>query len=97
MYYFLLVGFMHTSRVARKLADGKQFYGMTTLGEKGQVVVPAEARTAMGLVRGDKLLVFGIGRDALAFSKIAGVEKLAARLAKRLKTIREIVEKSRRK
>lgn len=36
-----------------------KFFGMSTIGEKGQVVVPAEARKQFGLDAGDKLLVIG--------------------------------------
>lgn len=34
------------------------FYGAVTLGERGQVVIPAETRKEFGLKPGDKLLVF---------------------------------------
>lgn len=34
-------------------------FGAATVGEKGQVVVPAEARRAFGIEKGDKLLFFG--------------------------------------
>ncbi len=34
------------------------FVGSVTLGERGQVVIPAEARDQMGLQAGDKLLAF---------------------------------------
>lgn len=34
------------------------FIGAVTVGERGQVVIPAEAREAMGLEAGDKLLAF---------------------------------------
>lgn len=34
------------------------FYGSVTIGERGQVVIPAEARKQHGLQPGDKLLVF---------------------------------------
>jgi AbrB family looped-hinge helix DNA binding protein len=33
------------------------FYGTVTVGERGQIVIPAEARHALGFVPGDKLLV----------------------------------------
>ncbi len=35
------------------------FYGSVTVGERGQVVIPAEARKKLGLNPGDKLLVMG--------------------------------------
>jgi AbrB family looped-hinge helix DNA binding protein len=34
------------------------FYGSVTLGERGQIVIPAEARKHHQLAPGDKLLVF---------------------------------------
>lgn len=36
-----------------------KIYGTTTLNEKGQAVIPADARAAMGLAPGSKLLVMG--------------------------------------
>ena len=34
------------------------FYGSSTLGERGQLVIPAEARMEMGFHPGDKILIF---------------------------------------
>ena len=36
-----------------------KFYGSVTMGERGQVVIPIEARKEFGLDPGTKLLVFG--------------------------------------
>lgn len=36
-----------------------QFFGAVTVGERGQVVIPAEARKQMGINPGDKLLAMG--------------------------------------
>ncbi len=33
------------------------FYGTSTIGERGQVVIPAEARAALGMNPGDKVLI----------------------------------------
>ncbi|MER3496723.1 MAG: AbrB family transcriptional regulator, partial [Armatimonadota bacterium] len=35
----------------------KAFYGSVTVGERGQIVIPAEAREELGFNPGDKLLV----------------------------------------
>lgn len=71
----------------------EKFYGTTTLGERGQVVIPVEARQAMGLKRGDKLLVFGMGCEMLAFTKLSKIEQFASHLARRLEAIRQIIKK----
>ena len=36
-----------------------RFYGSATVGERGQVVIPAQARTDLNVTPGSKLLVFG--------------------------------------
>jgi len=36
-----------------------KFYGSATVGERGQVVIPAQARTDLNVTPGSKLLVFG--------------------------------------
>lgn len=33
------------------------FFGSVTVGERGQIVIPAEARAELGIKAGDKLLV----------------------------------------
>lgn len=62
----------------------KSFFGMATLGEKGQVVVPADVRKAMNMKRGEKLLVFKMDENILVLSKTAGLEKFASRLKEKL-------------
>lgn len=64
------------------------------LGEKGQAVIPAEARQARGIKKGEKLLVFGMGCDMIAFSKLSKVEQFASHLSQRLEAIREIIKKT---
>ncbi len=39
--------------------QGRKFYGSVTVSERGQIVVPAEARKDFSIKPGDKLLVFG--------------------------------------
>lgn len=41
--------------------EDKKFYGTTTVGEKGQIVLPAQLRKDMDIKAGEKLsvLVFG--------------------------------------
>lgn len=37
----------------------KKLYGTATVGTKGQVVIPAEAREELGISSGDRLYVLG--------------------------------------
>ena len=39
-------------------AMGKYFFGAVTVGERGQIVIPADARKQCHMHPGDKLLVF---------------------------------------
>ena len=70
------------------------FYGTTTIGEKGQVVIPQEVREAMKLEKGEKLMVFGMGRDMVALAKLSHFEKFEKHLSKKLDNIRDIIKKN---
>lgn len=37
----------------------KKLYGTATVGTKGQIVIPADAREALGIQTGDRLYVIG--------------------------------------
>jgi len=74
------------------LHDKQLFYGTTTLGEKGQVVIPAEARESMKLKKGEKLLVFSMGKGMLAFSKLENLAKFEKHMTERLEAIRKAVK-----
>lgn len=71
-----------------------QFYGTATVGEKGQIVIPQEARENMKLKKGDRLLIFGMDEDMLAVAKLSHIEKITSHLAKKLKIIKEVAGKS---
>ncbi len=46
--------------------EGKRFYGAITVSERGQIVIPAEARRDFNIQVGDKLLVLGDLEQGLA-------------------------------
>ena len=68
------------------------FYGTTAIGEKGQVVIPVKAREAMGMKKGEQLLVFGMMDNMLVLSKFSNLEKIAIHLEDKLKGIRKIIK-----
>jgi len=78
------------------LKQEQAFYGTTTLGERGQVVVPAEARTALKLKAGEKLLVFGMGNSMLAIVKLDQIAKFEKHLTQRLAAIRSAVKSAKK-
>ena len=36
-----------------------KYWGSATVGERGQMVIPADARKALGIEAGDKMVIFG--------------------------------------
>ena len=83
--------------MVKKKKKNEQFYGTTTMGQKGQVVIPAEARISLGFKKGDKLLVFGMGHDMIAITKLSHVERFAKHLSSKLDAMRNIIKKNRSK
>ena len=55
--------------------EGKKFYGSVTVSERGQIVVPADARKDFSVKAGDKLLVFGDLEQGLWIATFAILEK----------------------
>ncbi|MEQ4722942.1 AbrB/MazE/SpoVT family DNA-binding domain-containing protein [Nonomuraea sp. B19D2] len=49
---------------------GRGFYGAVTVSERGQIVIPAQARRDLGIAPGDKLLVLGDPEQGLALMSI---------------------------
>ena len=64
----------------KKMAKQDKLYGTTTMGARGQVVIPAEARKDLGISPGDHLLVMG------KFGKVLGLIK-ADQMENFIKTI----------
>lgn len=72
----------------------KRFYGSTTMGERGQVVVPAEAREALNLEKGEKMLVFGIRDKGIFLTKLSSFKQFSEELEKRHAEINKILKES---
>jgi len=78
------------SRLARS-----SFFGAASVGERGQIVIPAEARKTLGIEFGDKVLVFGHGKGLLLLKAETVTELLsetlsqASALGRLLQTVRE--------
>lgn len=48
---------------------GKHLFGVVTMGEKGQIVIPAKCRKVFGIRPGDALVVLGDERQGIALMK----------------------------
>ena len=69
-----------------------KFYGSTTVGERGQVVIPAEARRDFHITPATKLLVFGSPRgEGLIFTKAESVTEFLTRAMSMLTHLEEML------
>ena len=56
---------------------GKYLFGLVTVGEKGQIVIPARARKVFGIKPGDRLVVLGEETQGIAIVKAESFLKIA--------------------
>ena len=70
-----------------------KFYGSTTIGERGQIVVPADARHDLNMNPGTKIMVFGDpSGKGLMVMKAESVAEILARASDILNGYREIMK-----
>lgn len=55
---------------------GKHAFGVVTVGEKGQIVIPAKARKIFGIQPGDRVIVLGDESSGLAIIKEKDLMKI---------------------
>jgi len=72
----------------------RKFFGTTTVGERGQVVIPSEAREAMGLEKGEKLLVFGMHSGTVMLAKLETVKQMSKEMERRNAEVQKILEEN---
>lgn len=70
------------------------FFGSTTVGKKGQVVIPMEIRKIMKLSEGEKLLVFGVEDSTVVLTKFSQAKEFVSHLEKRISKANQIIGKS---
>lgn len=67
----------------------KKLYGTATVGTKGQVVIPAEARAEMGIASGDRLYVIGSPDGGfLGLLKEESLESIMQHLTQQIESFR---------
>ncbi len=62
--------------------QGKHIFGTVKVGEKGQIVIPKEARDLFHIVPGDVLLVLGDESQGIAIMKNEIFQKFVAEFLK---------------
>lgn len=55
---------------------GKTFYGTVTVSERGQIVIPTDARRDFGIHTGDKLLIVGDLEQGIGIITVSMMKKL---------------------
>ncbi len=63
--------------------SGKHVFGTAKIGEKGQIVIPKEARELFGIKPGDSLLILGDEDAGLIISKPDAVNEAAFKIFKK--------------
>jgi len=73
----------------------KRLYGTATIGTKGQVVIPADAREELGLKPGDRLYVINaMHGSGVVFLKEEMLEDIVAHLSEQIEDFRALKEDS---
>lgn len=78
----------------REMSIEENFYGTATVGERGQIVIPADARKKFGINPGDKVLVIGHPHGGLLLCKIDAMKEFFSSLLEDLSRIESKVETS---
>ena len=55
--------------------ESKKFYGSVTVSERGQIVIPVDARKDFGIKTGDKLLVFGDQERGIGIATFSNMKR----------------------
>ncbi len=67
------------------MAKGSHIFGTAKVGEKGQIVIPKEARELFHIAPGDTLLILGDDENGLIITKPDVVHDIAAQILGNLK------------
>lgn len=62
------------------MPKGKHIFGTVRVGEKGQIVIPKDARKLFGITAGDTLLILGDEENGLFVTKPDVMNEVALRV-----------------
>jgi len=70
--------------MAKEQTNQPDFFSITTIGERGQLVIPKEARDALELKAGDKLFVMPSRRgDGILLMKEQNIKEIAVMMSEK--------------
>lgn len=78
-----LVNYDEDKNVLPPPPKGRHAFGVVTIGDKGQIVIPAKARKVFDLKSGDSVIVLGDEEQGLALIKEERFLEIAAEFSKR--------------
>ncbi len=70
-----------------KPPEGKKFYGSVTVSERGQIVIPVEARRDFNIKAGDKLVMLGDFEQGIGILTFETIQKLKSKSAYNIKIL----------
>ena len=66
--------------ILSSMPKGKHVFGTVKIGEKGQIVIPKEARQVFGLSPGHSLLVLGDEENGIVLAKAEVLNSVALKI-----------------
>ena len=75
-----------------------KFYGAVVVGERGQIVIPVEARREMDITAGEKLIIMGGFRgNGLMITKVKSMEQLMKKALEQMSVFERIINEDEEK
>jgi AbrB family looped-hinge helix DNA binding protein len=72
--------------------EGIKLYGSATVGSKGQIVIPADARGELHFKEGDKVVILRAPRGGILVVKADVVEQMLGAMQTRLETMTQSIK-----
>jgi len=70
-----------------------KFYGAVVVGERGQIVIPAEARRDMQITPGERLIILGSPQEnMLMITKVGPILQLMSRVRERMSQLESVIK-----